>query len=613
MSVTTAAARPRGGSSQIALIHSLKGRLLIFFLLLSLVPLLTVAVLAFVRSQSALEESAFSSLATTGTLQAKIVDTWTQERIGQIGFLASTDRVSSMDPETATDAIDQYFAEWGIYETIILTGMDGIGVASNDRQEYNLIDRAYMRIALTGQPACSDPIISRATGNVVVVVAVPVRSEGRQVGVLLGTLSPEVVVESLRTAWTGQTGDAYLVNGDGVAFTAPRQADEARRRGLFKERAELELKVDSFGAQEAIAGRAGISRYRNYLGNEVLGSYQPISVPGTQWNLLVEVDEAEALAAAHKLQGVMLTIGGIAAVVVALVAFLIANSLAKPMVDIASVAGRLALGDVNQQIAVDRKDEIGAMADAFRQMIAYQQEMADAAGRIAEGDLTADVTPLSERDALGNAFAKMLASLRNLIGQVQDGAGGVAGASSQINAAAEQTAQASQQVAATIQQVAQGTAQQTTAITQATSQVEQMAQAIDGVAKGAQEQARAVERASASVTQMTGAIDRVAVNAQSASAASQQAAGRAEEGASTVNHTVQAMATIKDTVSDVGRKVLQMQQHSAQIGVIVETIDDIAEQTNLLALNGGVALLWWPTRCASWPSALARPPRRSPP
>jgi len=588
MSVMAGTAGPQG-AGRITFVQSLKGRLLLYFLLLSLIPVIGVGLLAFTQSQKALREAASDELHGVADLEDAIVEQWFEDRAKDMNVVAGAERVRSMDPERVLPALDLYSKGWGIWETFFVVGTDGQTVATSDGSVMDLADRDYFHEAMRGESAISEVLISRATGSVVVVFASPVISDGQIVGVAGGSVPTDSIAAMLQAAQAGnKSSEAYLVNEMGYAVTKSRFEDELRREGLIKERTELELRVDTFGVQEALAGRDGISEYDDYRGNVVLGVYHPTVVGDKTWAVLVEVDREEAFAAATNLRNVVVAITLVVAAVVAVVAFLIANSLAKPMISIAEVAGKLALGDVNQQISIARRDEVGAMADAFRQMIAYQQEMAGAAGRIAEGDLTADVKPVSERDALGNAFAQMLASLRELIGQVQGGAGEVASASSQINAAAEQTAQASQQVAATIQQVAQGTAQQTASITQATSQVEQMAQAIDGIAKGAQEQARSVEGASASMSQMTSAIERVAVSAQSSAAASQQSAGRAEEGASTVNRTVEAMTTIKDTVSDVGRKVLQMQQHSAQIGAIVETIDDIAEQTNLLALNAAI-------------------------
>ena len=309
-------------------------------------------------------------------------------------------------------------------------------------------------------------------------------------------------------------------------------------------------------------------------------------------NQLVDINKkvsdtavAEAHAAAKSSQTVSLAVMTIGVLLALAFGIILAQSITRPLaqvtavsqhvanVDLQTLVGEMAAmasGDLTRRYAVtaepldiSSKDEIGQMAAAFNAMIGRLQET-------------------------GRSFDDMATNLRDLIGQVQDNALQVASASQQINGASEQTSQASQQVAATIQQVAQGTAQQAQAITQATSQVDQMAQAIDGIAKGAQEQAHAVERASTSAARMSAAIEQVAANAQESAEASDSAANSARRGADTVSQTVQAMTTIKATVTDVGGKVQQMQEHSSQIGAIVETIDDIAEQTNLLALNAAI-------------------------
>ena len=57
------------------------------------------------------------------------------------------------------------------------------------------------------------------------------------------------------------------------------------------------------------------------------------------------------------------------------------------------------------------------------EMIAHQRQMAATAGQIAGGDLTVTVTPKSAEDGLGNAFAEMVANLRELVGEVAQSAG----------------------------------------------------------------------------------------------------------------------------------------------------------------------------------------------
>jgi len=71
-------------------------------------------------------------------------------------------------------------------------------------------------------------------------------------------------------------------------------------------------------------------------------------------------------------------------------------------------AHRLAKGDVKQELTITGDDEIGQMANAFRQMMLYQQKMAAVASRLAQGDVTVNITAESEQDVLGKAFEQMI-------------------------------------------------------------------------------------------------------------------------------------------------------------------------------------------------------------
>ncbi|MBT5711350.1 response regulator, partial [Candidatus Poribacteria bacterium] len=66
---------------------------------------------------------------------------------------------------------------------------------------------------------------------------------------------------------------------------------------------------------------------------------------------------------------------------------------------------------------VGRKDEIGALAQSFAQMVLSLRGTADVAGKIAAGDLTVRVEPQSDKDAVGHALARMVSDLAALDGQ----------------------------------------------------------------------------------------------------------------------------------------------------------------------------------------------------
>ena len=270
------------------------------------------------------------------------------------------------------------------------------------------------------------------------------------------------------------------------------------------------------------------------------------------------------------------------------IAISLANSIAKPLSEITAVAGRLAEGDISDNIQMNRKDEIGLLGNAFGRMIDYQRAASDVSDQLAAGDLTATIHPKSEKDRLGNSFVKMLDSLRDAISQVALNAASLDQASDELSQASNQAAQATSQIAATIQQIAAGSTDQAQAIGKTASSIDQMSQAITGVAKGAQEQSASVFKVSNATDQINKAILQVASIAAEVSTGSDVAAEAARKGAITIEQTLTGMQSIKQKVGISAEKVEEMGRRSEEIGKIVETIEDISSQTNLLALNAAI-------------------------
>jgi methyl-accepting chemotaxis protein len=283
-------------------------------------------------------------------------------------------------------------------------------------------------------------------------------------------------------------------------------------------------------------------------------------------------------------------------VVMCAAAWVMGGTLARPIQWIARSAGRIARGEAefdgqdgeHLQLLRLRGDEVGEAGRAFAALIDYFGEMAAAAQRAAEGDLTARFEPKCENDRLGNAFVQMLSGLRLLVSQAIDSASGLAAASEQLAAASAQVGQATGQISAVIHRVAGGAGRQTETIHRTAESMGQLSRSINAVAQGANEQARAAADTSAVSSQILEAAHRAADNALSVTQNARGAAESARQGAGAVQATIASMKAIRTRVDHSSEKVQEMGLRSEQIGAIVETIEDIASQTNLLALNAAI-------------------------
>jgi methyl-accepting chemotaxis protein len=283
----------------------------------------------------------------------------------------------------------------------------------------------------------------------------------------------------------------------------------------------------------------------------------------------------------------LIVAGVIAAVCIGFLLWL-SGSIARNIKKVAKTANNLALGDTSHVEVVRSSDETGQMSESLGNVVGYLNDMAGAAQRIAGGDLTVTVQPKSDKDALGNAFAKMVGDLRSLIVRLSEQAAKLATSSEQLASASEQSGSATQQIAASSQQVAKGSEEQTRGIGEVKGAVEELAKAIDQVAGGSQEQSHAVQQATDIVKQVSSAAEQTAGNAQGAANSAAHASDVAKQGKATVEKTIEGMRRINSTMQDVAAKISDLGKHSEQIGSMIAVIDDIAAQTNLLALNAAI-------------------------
>ncbi len=268
--------------------------------------------------------------------------------------------------------------------------------------------------------------------------------------------------------------------------------------------------------------------------------------------------------------------------------FILQRIVVEPLGQTQAAFHRLAGGEMAVELPTPGDDEIGALVEAGHNMVSYFQATAEAADRIAAGDLSVNVAPQSDRDRLGIAFRDMVVGLRKVVQTIAGTAGKVSTGSERLHQGAEQSSDATRQIAEAIQQVAQGTAEQSNSVAGAMENLKVLSAVVSGVDEGAKRQAQTVDSAADVFQQMSEVVEQATVGAAEAAKSSDIVERVARQGAKAVAGATGDMVTIEETVSDVATKVQELGDHSSQIGEIVETISEIAEQTNLLALNAAI-------------------------
>ena len=203
----------------------------------------------------------------------------------------------------------------------------------------------------------------------------------------------------------------------------------------------------------------------------------------------------------------------------------ISRAIANPLAACVNFAKALALGDTKKALDIRRADEVGQVCDAMRAVAAAENDVAELAGKLADGELRLDVNPRSEADGLMIALGEMVDRLTRIVQEVQSGAENMASGSEQLSASSQSLSQ------------------------------------------GASEQASAVEECSSSMEEMSSGINQNADNARQTESLARKAAGDARSSGTAMTQTVAAMRDI-----------------AAKISII----EEIARQTDLLALNAAI-------------------------
>lgn len=183
-----------------------------------------------------------------------------------------------------------------------------------------------------------------------------------------------------------------------------------------------------------------------------------------------------------------------------------------------------------------------------RQVVRPTLQMSKVAESMASGNLNQHIVVPSDDEIgqMGLSFERMLLELRRVVAKVRDSAFTVEHGVEVISASSEE------------------------------------------VTSRMQAQAAATDETSSSISEIAASIQQVALNVTDANDVAARAYEVAQEGRQTVEQTIRGMTKISSTMGEVMGVIDELGKSSAEIGAIIELIDDIAKQTNLLALNATI-------------------------
>lgn len=353
-------------------------RFLAAFFMVAVIPVVIMGVGLYRAAEHTLINSAYTHIRTIAQDRAKKLETWYEERLGDIRVLSrlsaikdlcSTGGAPGSKEECAlktalvNDALALTRGKSPAYESIHVISVSGRVIASTEPNSEMIVTKMYLE-DLRNMEASGGPVLSHlmqhSNSEWYIHLTVPVYGkDGKMRAAIfsvldaLGTLDPLL---SDRTG-LGKTGEAYLVNKNAKIVTRSRflSLEETAKRRL-----------NTFGIVSAIARKDGVSIYRNYMGHEVVGCYKWL--PLFHSGLLVEMQKNEILAPVRAIRTAVLTTAALVILICFLASFLLSRQISKPIIEMAKASRKMASGSLDQRIFYSHRDEIGTLSESFNSM-----------------------------------------------------------------------------------------------------------------------------------------------------------------------------------------------------------------------------------------------------
>ncbi|WFD11284.1 methyl-accepting chemotaxis protein [Tepidibacter hydrothermalis] len=529
------------------LIKSLKSRLIICFLIVAIIPAITIGELSYYKSEKSLQKVATDQLIFTRDTKKKEIEDYFKVNQERITYMAQEPSVVEAMEEFTKIGLNSSSYD-GIYEKynptfanfidklghgdVMLVDSSGNVLYSAFKEDdfgTNLLTGPYKdtNIAKAYDVARNSndkdfttitdyEFYSPSNEKPILGIASPIFKGEQKIGVLIFKMGTEEIdkIVSNNNNWEslklGKSGEVVLIGQDYKLRSNTRFVENETDEKIKAKKSAILLKeIRTKGTAAVVTtGETAVDTYFDYHGVESIVAYTPLNINGLKWDVLVKIDEAEAFQSVYKLKNLTTVILIVAAIVITIFSIIISSNIATPLIKMANVASRIATGDLTVELEEEkRSDEIGILTKAIRNM------------------------------------------LKNLKEQTKETINVVDVLAASVN-----------EITVSLTQVTTGAAQTSSAVSETTATVEEVKQTV---------------YVSSEKTK------NVSNNAKKSLEIS-------KVGNKATEDTLQGMNVINSQMQEIAESILGLSEQSQNISELIESVDTISEQSNILAVNASI-------------------------
>ena len=430
----------KASSGQISFKDSIKTKLIGIMILVAAVPLIIAVIISYNTSTSKAKNDALNNLNVTGKyVETKFAETVMENLIALETFATAPSTINYIQtygsPEQPIptevmlahmDAINEKINDDN--KSTILSITSGDQLIRTDRKDpTNISDRAYFQQAIsTGKPAVSNVVVSKAAGNRITIICVPIYGED---GSIIGTIQRSFDLNNLHKFLAENVSDAYIADYNGMMAA----------HAQFEISPEEEYDLSSYPFMTS-TDTSGMFE-QDYNGEKTYTTW--FKEPTTGYFVAVSQKESDIMAEAIRSAMIVVIIGVVLVIVAVIISLIMAKSFTDPVKAVSDSLVALSDGRFVMVEKFDaRKDEFGAISKATNSVIQ---------------------------------------KLDDIVTSIKRSASDVGNSSEELSDMANQISQTAEDVSNAVQEIASGATQQADEIQQASENVGKIGEAVGDV------------------------------------------------------------------------------------------------------------------------------------
>ncbi len=355
-------------------LDSIKRKILVFALLATLVPSLTTTWLSYIHNRRSLTEKITAELRNISRHSTRVTDLWLDERFREIETFSTSfvvredlDRVIRAQQRggvntEATRRLQDYVTSvlersLDIELLTIVDPRGGIAASTGAPEGFELPEDWLNQI--TDRRRIQGSVYrDESLDHVVMMIAVPIEVGDRFLGAIAAKISFRTIDGAMRAVTLGESGHVYVIREDGTVMVSSRIVPTALTN--------IRLAAPTVARLVSLQG-GGAFEYTDPQGNEVVGTLD--RVPDTDWAVVAEVMTEEAFVQITELRNQTFLLVSTLLLSVGLIAYVLVLLIVRPLDRLTAGAARVAGGDLEVDLPVVTRGELGYMTEVFNAMV----------------------------------------------------------------------------------------------------------------------------------------------------------------------------------------------------------------------------------------------------